>query len=135
LSKPDRWAGRTRTARAIGLLGLARLTVALVPFKRWSHSLGLALGKKAFADAERLASQVEWAAQRSPFPVKCLPRAMALSWLLRAKGISHAVVFGVRPAELRKSDDPLHAWVEIDNKILIGDLPGPWLQTLRLGEP
>ena len=58
---------------------------------------------------------------------------MALSWLLRQKRIGHTVVFAVRPADLRNSPDALHAWVEVDGSKVIGDLPGPWLQTLRLG--
>jgi len=117
------------------LLGIARILVAAVPFERWRGTLGSSNGAAAKAESRRLAAQIEWAARRSAFSSKCLPRAMALSWLLRAKGIRHEVVFGVRPAELRKPDDALHAWVEIDSQILIGDLPGPWLQTLRLGQP
>jgi hypothetical protein len=62
-----------------------------------------------------------------------LSRAMALSWLLRRKQIAHAVVFAVRPDHLRSGPDPLHAWVEIEGMKVIGDLPGPWLETLRLG--
>jgi hypothetical protein len=61
-----------------------------------------------------------------------LPRAAALSWILRKRGIAHAVVFAVRPEQLRDSPDPLHAWVEIAGVRVIGDLPGPWVETLRL---
>jgi hypothetical protein len=117
------------------LLALARALVAALPFERWRGTLGSSKGALARSESKRLAAQIDWAAQRLPFSSKCLPRAMALSWLLRAKGISHEVVFGVRPAELRTADEALHAWVEIDGEILIGDLPGPWVQTLRLGKP
>jgi hypothetical protein len=116
------------------LLALARALVAAVPFERWRGTLGSSKGAVAKSESKRLAAQIEWAAQRSRFSSKCLPRAMALSWLLRARGISHEVVFGVRPAELRTADEALHAWVEIDGQILIGELPGPWLETLRLGK-
>jgi hypothetical protein len=117
------------------LLALARALVAAVPFERWRRTLGFSKGATAKTESKRLAAQIEWAAQRSPFSSNCLPQAMALSWLLRAKGITHEVVFGVRPAELRTADEALHAWVEVDGQILIGELPGPWLQTLRLGKP
>lgn len=81
-----------------------------------------------------MARQVDWAAGRLPFEIKCLPRAMALSWMLQARSISHAVVFAVRPSDQRDSPDALHAWVEIGGTKVLGDLPGPWLETLRLGE-
>ena len=58
---------------------------------------------------------------------------MALSWMLRRRRINHALVFAVRPSHLRDSSDDLHAWVEVDGVKIIGDLPGPWLETLRLG--
>jgi hypothetical protein len=86
------------------------------------------------AEGQRLARQVERAAARLPFSTKCLPRAMALSWILRRKRIGHVLVFAVRPAGLRDGPDALHAWVEIEGVTVIGDLPGPWLETLRLGE-
>jgi len=57
-----------------------------------------------------------------------------LSWMLRGRGIGHAFVFAVRPAGLRDDDDALHAWVEIDRAKILGDLPGPWVETLRLDD-
>jgi hypothetical protein len=134
LRKADPWLSRLRTLRAMGALTIARLTVRFLRFDRWSHTLGKRrLGNARIPEAQGIARQVEWAASRLPFELKCLPRAMALSWMLRAKGIGHLVVFAVRPAELRDSGDALHAWVEIDGTKVIGDLAGPWFETLRLG--
>jgi hypothetical protein len=59
---------------------------------------------------------------------------MALSWLLRKEGVHHVLVFAVRPVELRTPSDALHVWVEIEGVRVLGDLPGPWLETLRLGD-
>jgi hypothetical protein len=87
----------------------------------------------AVADAHRFAAHVEWAARLLPFSTKCLPRAMALSWILRSMGIAHCVTFAVRPAEHGGSDDQLHAWVDVAGETIIGELPGPWVETLRLG--
>ena len=129
----DRWRGRLGTARALALLWWARLLIARVPLERWRDTLGEAAGRHSSAEAQRLARQVERAATRLPFETKCLARAMALSWLLRRRRIRHAVVFAVRPASQRDSADALHAWVEIEGETIIGDLPGPWLETLRLG--
>jgi aryl-alcohol dehydrogenase-like predicted oxidoreductase len=119
----------------MALLCWASLVVRLVPFRRWSKSLGRIgpVAPSAPAEARRAAGAVERAAWRLPFRAKCLPQAMALSWLLRRRGIGHAVVIAVRPAQLRDSPDALHAWLEVDGEKIIGDLPGPWLETLRLG--
>jgi len=128
-----------RTAAAIAMLCRARLWVAWVPFGRWRNSLGIGGngGSSPYSDglakARQLAAHVEWAATRLPFATKCLPRAMALSWLLRSKGIGHEVILAVRPASLRESADAMHAWVEVRGEKVIGDLPGPWFETLRLG--
>jgi hypothetical protein len=58
---------------------------------------------------------------------------MALSWIMRSKRIGHVLVIAVRPSQLRHAPDGLHAWVEINDQKIIGDLPGPWVETLRLG--
>jgi hypothetical protein len=58
---------------------------------------------------------------------------MALSWTLRRKDIPHVVVIAARPQGLRDSPDKLHAWVEIDGATILGELPGPWIEMLRLG--
>ena len=110
--------------------------IALVPFARWRDSLGgeAQPGKEeSLADGQRLARHVESAARRLPFATPCLPRAMALSWLLRKRKIPHVLVFAARPTELRNRADALHAWVEVGDTKVIGDLPGPWLEMLRLG--
>src|SRR5688500_11171209 len=105
----DKWRSRLRTARAMALLCRARLLVELVPFARWSGSLGLTAGEEPATDrageARRAADYVEWAARLLPFETKCLPRAMALSWILRRADIPHAVLFAVRPMQGRGSID------------------------------
>ncbi|MBV1918786.1 MAG: lasso peptide biosynthesis B2 protein [Sphingomonadaceae bacterium] len=127
------WRQRGRTAKAMVLLCLARLLVSLAPLRRWRSSLGYGDGSDvgrhddaALVCAGRLARHVERAAWRLPFEAKCLPQAMALSWLLRAQGIGHHVVIAVKPAAVRHEEHGLHAWVEMRDIKLIGDLPGPW---------
>ena len=119
-------------------LCMARVLVALVPFNRWRTSLSLGGSAVAppasVASARALADDVERAAQRLPFATKCLPRAIALSWLLTDKRIAHSFVFAVRPPRMRTCSDALHAWVEVAGVKVLGDLAGPWIETLRLGE-
>jgi hypothetical protein len=115
----------------------AQLLVMSIPFRRWRSGLGCAVGaadSEADLDAAvHLAADVEWAAKRLPLPTKCLPRAMALSWSLRRRSIRHVMVIAVRPSQLRQSSDAMHAWVEVGGRKILGDLPGPWIETLRLG--
>jgi hypothetical protein len=118
----------------MALLCWARFLVEWVPLPRWRSTLGLAEETGRPPDeAWRLAGEVERAAARLPFATRCLPRAMALSWGLRKAAIGHALVIAARPATLRDDADALHAWVEIDGTRLIGDLPGPWIEIMRLG--
>jgi hypothetical protein len=138
LPKGNFWHSKLRTAAAAAQLCRAQLLVSWIPFNRWSHGLGyLPAGNPDPADASDascLAADIEWAARRLPFPTKCLPRAIALSRMLRQKEIGHAVVIAVRPSQLRHSPDALHAWVEIHGQVILGYLPGPWIETMRLGE-
>lgn len=137
MPRPDRWKSRLITATAMAVLCVAQTVVAALPFSWWRGTLGGRVAgsgsNKAVAEARRLAAHVEWAARRLPFSLKCLPRAMALSWILRFRKIAHSVVFAVRPPELRGSNDQLHAWVELSGEIILGNLPGPWFETLRIG--
>jgi hypothetical protein len=132
----ERWQSRLRTAEAMIALCAARLLIGTINFERWRVSLGRAEGGitvRGTGESRRLAAHVDWAARRVPFQSKCLPRAMALSWMLRAREMDHSVVFAVRPEAERGSADQLHAWVEVAGETVIGDLPGPWVETLRLG--
>lgn len=127
----DPWTARLRTARAIGLLCMAMLLVALVPFRLWRSTLGStqAPGERDDPATVRLLSaHIQRAASRLPFTVKCLPQAMALSWQLRRRGLRHRIIFAVRPPGERGDSDSLHAWIECGEAVVLGDLPGPWLQ-------
>lgn len=112
------------------------MLVRCVRFDRWRGSLGWTEGSRAGADlieARSLAAQVERAGHLLPFRAKCLPRAMALSWMLRRRRIGHSLIIAVRPFDFREAPDALHAWVEVAGMTVIGELPGRWIETLRLG--
>jgi hypothetical protein len=118
-------------------LCVARTLIAFIPLRWWRNSLGGAARAPTIGNAElalRLAGQIERAATWLPFEVKCLPQAMALSWLLQWSRIPHVLIVAARPAHSRGGADALHAWVEVEGAKVLGDLPGPWLETLRLGE-
>lgn len=119
-------------------LALAQALVSCVPFHFWRKHLGHwdpARGRRR-EEAGALAADVRWAAKRLPFESKCLPQAMALSWMLRRKDIGHAVVFAVQRPNLPNSPDLLHCWVEVEGQTVLGQLDGMWTETLRLeGQP
>jgi hypothetical protein len=117
------------------LLCLARLAIALVPLRLWRDGLGYRPATARPVDPDRarlLAAHVERAARRLPFETKCLARAVALSWAMRARGIAHELVIAVRPQAARHGTDDLHAWIEADAATVLGDLPGPWHELMRL---
>ena len=123
------------------LLCWARLLIKAVAFGRWRSSLGYTdpsgdlhpLSDSAFK-AELLAKCVARASVLLPFQCTCLTQGMALSWMLRRTQVPHVVVFAARPLAARTEQDVLHAWVEHCGAKILGDLPGPWSVTLRMGE-
>lgn len=125
---------RARTAEAAVRLVAARLRVARGGFGHWRDRLGLA-GQAAgdqLAEAHRLARHVDRAAGRLPIKLLCLPRAMALSAMLRRRALPHEVVIAARPRGARGGEDDLHAWVECGGETVLGALPGPWAELQRL---
>lgn len=116
---------------AVTLLIAARLLVARVPLARWRRSLGAHAPIVAPTPgtwlpgnltARRLAWAVDRAASSLPGRTLCLPRAMALQWMLRRRGLGGTLVIGVHPQRRRGGLDDLHAWVARNGEILIGSI-------------
>jgi hypothetical protein len=140
LRKFEIWRQRWLTGRAMAWLCLARLLVAFVPFRIWQSSLGnvrrygsIEAKPGSINSALRLASLVERAACRLPFETNCLPRAMALVWMLRIRGLTYTFKLAARPMQARCGKDDLHAWVEVGGITILGAIPGPWIIVLMLG--
>lgn len=123
------WRLRARTLEAMVGLVAARAVIAMVPLPRWRGCFGLggAPGADALAQARALAAHVRRGAGRLPHSSKCLPQALALSWMLRRRRIAHRLTIAARPTEMRGAGDDLHAWIELDGVIVLGELPGPWM--------
>lgn len=124
---------RARVAEAAALLLLARLLVGLAPFSLWQRSLGRTVAPNAAEPAaitpdqrlraRRAARAVMRATDLLPGETKCLPRAMALRWMLRRRSIAARLLIGVLPASQRGAADDLHAWVVAGAETIIGELP------------
>lgn len=74
-----------------------------------------AIGSERVATAQEIAQIVSLAARNLFFSANCLDQALALSWLLRRRGILTELRFGAR-----KVGDRLeaHAWVELHGTVL-----------------
>ena len=119
-------------------LVIARALVACLPLHVWRGSLGSITPCHAgnladMPDALALACvhAVARAAHRMPASL-CLPRAMALQWMLRRRCIPGQLVLGVKPCQRGGLDD-LHAWVEMSGTVLMNDSGGAHREVLRLG--
>ena len=128
------WVMRWRTVQALALLLLARAMVRCLRFAVWRDRLGLPGVADAVQEqlAQRLGRHVERAAARLPGTSKCLPQAMALSWMLRSRRIPHHLELMIRPQQARGGVDDLHAMVRCNRRIVLGNLPGSWIEMLVL---
>ena len=137
------WRIHAQLFEAAVLLVVSRLLVNFVRFGRWRDALGHVLlpARTGVTDEEcrgsgpperHLSRVVDRAASRLPFEYRCLPRAMALHWMLTRRGKPTILVIGVLPGSRRGHLDDLHAWVELDGDVLIGASPEPYAILVRL---
>lgn len=121
------------------LLVLAKYLIRAVPLHRWRGTLGrvgepdAAEFNAAYRDVSR---SVVGAARKLPGDYVCLPRAMAVQWMLRRRGLASAIVFGVTPQQSGEKRHAFHAWVEGGGKIIIGeDTATEYARGLMLVQP
>lgn len=123
------WHSRIATVQAMLLLLLAQQLIARVPLARWRRSLGVPTSQELCEGAERLdrnlparrlARAVEHAAEIMPGDFRCLPRAVALQWMLKCHRIGSVIYIGVLRGPKRGDLHDLHAWVVRGGEVLIG---------------
>lgn len=108
--------------QAVAVLALARLTIALFPFRRVAafarRPEGTAPGR---AERLRLIGEVRWAvaavARRVPWRAKCLEQGFAAQWMLRRRSVPAILHYGIA-----RKDGALvaHAWVRSGPVDVIG---------------
>jgi len=120
LSRAEAWA----FARAWALLLAADLGLRLLPFPRLERWLAPPSAGAAAAAEEAAVPRLVWAtaaaARHHLYPMRCLPQALCLRWLLGRHGIAAELCIGV---ERRRGEIRAHAWVERDGRP-VGDGPG-----------
>lgn len=132
------WQLRALVGAAALALVAAQILVRFVHFASWRGSLGRLSHRGTLAEpaqplagvsdpsrkssiikASCLARSVERATALLPGHYKCLPKAVALQWLLQFARMPSSLVIAFHISD-RAGPDAYHAWVEVDGTILIG---------------
>lgn len=113
-SPADLWA----FGRAWTLLLAADLALRALSYPRVERLFAPAPGKKADDEEEevvvaRLAWATAAAGRRHLYPMRCLPRALCLRWLLGRRGFAAELRIGVAREE---GELLAHAWVEREGR-------------------
>jgi len=125
-------------AEAAVMLLLARLLVARVPMRYWRGTLGVTTpgdgrptpgptgGHEVSPALWRIRLAVHRATRRLPVRLRCLPKAMALQWMARRRGLDCTLHIGLA----RDAAEPLHAWIDCGSVQVMGRTPDTTYQSL-----
>ncbi|WP_165360733.1 lasso peptide biosynthesis B2 protein [Candidatus Chloroploca sp. Khr17] len=124
------WADRWLLVEIFGLLGLARLALRVVPFRRLARALGTLhvetpteVPPEQLAQARRVGQAIARVHRYTPWTSNCFPQALAArAWLAR-RHIPTTLYLGVA---LNKTDPATsttmeaHAWLRCGSLIVTG---------------
>ena len=99
-------------------LGLARLAIGALSFRRAVAFGAIKLGTAKRVDPSSLATAVTAAAARVPFRAVCFPQAIALQRMARRRGIDAILHYGA--AQDPASGLAAHVWVTVAGQGLLG---------------
>jgi hypothetical protein len=103
---------------------MASLAIRLLPFRTVVQTTGLGGSSRgmdaslARSAAREIVRAVRRASRRLPWRTACFQQGLALHWMLRARGLSSVLHYGIKPDEPTLS---AHVWVSLDGRILIGE--------------
>lgn len=100
------------------LLLWAKAKLTIRPFAKVVQHRPRAGSQGAVEQIPRVGWAVETAARNSPFPLTCLPQALAVWWMLRSRGHAARLIYGVSTD--RETGFAAHAWVEVDGTPVVG---------------
>jgi hypothetical protein len=127
-----KWRRRTRDERfllleAFVLLGIARLTVLVLPFRWLAISLGrhmketgTEINSSDLRSARMVGQAIRSAVRYTPWGSVCLPQAVAAQWMLKRRHVSGTVYIGVAKDETKPEKLAAHAWLRCGTIILTG---------------
>ena len=114
--------------RAVVALAIARIALAVMPFRVIVRALGLRIlpaSAGAHTTHEEEATRIGWAvrtaAAHTPWSNTCLVQALAAVLLLSSRGIRSSIALGVSKAGEGPADLIAHAWVRSGDVILTGE--------------
>ena len=107
------------------ILGIARLAIALVPFRHIAPWLGVCqsatpampLSEERIWLAKRIGWAVHTAAGHLPWQAVCLPQAIAAKFMLRRRGFASTLYLGVSRDD---TSFKAHAWIRVGNVVVTG---------------
>ncbi len=121
------WADRWLLFQAAIWLGLLRLAILLLPFRRIARLLELTPGEGPAAiapaqatEAERIGWAVRTAAAHTPWQSACLAQALAGAALSRRRRLPCALYLGVAKAADQPGVIAAHAWLRCGDMALTG---------------
>ncbi len=107
------------------MLGVARLAIALIPFRHVAPWLGVRQSATPAAPlleahaclAKRIGWAVHTAAGHLPWQAVCLPQAIAAKFMLRRRGFASTLYLGVSRDDMGFK---AHAWIRAGDVIVTG---------------
>ena len=109
-------------AESLVVMTLARVALRVLPARKilaWQTKPVRATGSEA--DMARHRQRVAWAvdvvAKRGPVAFVCFPRCLAVSYLLRARGVATRLHYG---AAREGGQLVTHTWLESGGEVLVG---------------
>ena len=109
---------------ALGALTAASAAIKLLPFRTVVRTMNYGRSGLASdpADHGPLADEVRRAVKRAsvrlPWAIVCFPEGLAAHWMLRRRGASSRVHYGLRQSESKLS---AHVWVTLGGAVVVGE--------------
>lgn len=116
------FAQKSLLLEAFATLLAARLSLAVLPVRWVFRWLERPLRNSAKPGRPAVVERIRWAvltvARYGPLSFVCFPQALAAHAMLRRRGVSSVMHYGVR----RSADRQMraHTWLEVDNRMLLG---------------
>lgn len=111
------------------MLGVSRMAVLLVPFRKIARWLGREAGTAQtvplLTATQRhqtllIGRTVRLAARYAPWDANCFAQAITAGFLLRVHGIPHSVFFGLKRADTPQMSMDAHAWTAAGDVAVTG---------------
>ncbi len=131
ITKFFRQPGRRKRAflEAAIRLSFAQILVSTLPYSWWSHTLGMHV--ETHSELEQPTSDptsvqtvvwaIETASRYLPWSPVCLPRAMAMKWMLGRRDVNSVLCIGILMNALKLDKDAnLHAWLTVGSDTVSG---------------